>query len=141
MRLCTSTAGVMGLISAQRAKIPHAAQCSQKKKNGLQEPQRWVLGAGVRFRKAGAKPYVLRSPHRFQLLQPPSPQWRLGLACKPAPRKLLLFEAGGTSCFSGHVGQRDDAQSRTLPPSPGLLGAMLARLGRKGHLPPSFMGL
>lgn len=39
------------------------------------------------------------------------------------------------------MGQRDDAQSRLLPPSPGPLEAVLAPLWRKGALPPSFMGL
>ena len=33
LRLCTSTAGGMGLIPGQGTKIPHAAPCGQKKRN------------------------------------------------------------------------------------------------------------
>ena len=39
LRLCASSAGDVGLIPGRGTNIPHAAQCSQKKKKNLKNKQ------------------------------------------------------------------------------------------------------
>ena len=46
LRLCVSTAGVMGLIPRWETKIPHAVRCDQKKKKGVKMRIRNVTQAG-----------------------------------------------------------------------------------------------
>ena len=69
LRICASTAGGMGLIPDLGSKIPHALQCSQKKKKDMVNSIIGISEIMRKFHIYPLSPYSLMASHGYPSFQ------------------------------------------------------------------------